>query len=234
MFSRRRRPELGDTHEAGDTPDTGTSNAKRSDRGWGPFTGGQLTAIILGLTLATAFPIGAWAVSGTTVFVTDKATGQTAAVSPTGQLSVNATGSVTATPTPPSESYNTRWVYVFDSDPCDSLTPKVPAGKALIVLSVTVNISGTSAPGPVIVAVEPAKPGTPCVPVVDAVDISGVSGQGASETIPFPQGLPIKSGHVLGMHVGSLTGTVVATAEVKGYLVSSSLCTVNAPPTGCW
>ena len=67
------------------TPDT---RRRRTGRGWGPFSGGQLTAIILGITLAIAYPVGAWAVSGSNVFVTDSISGKTARVDRLGNQKV--------------------------------------------------------------------------------------------------------------------------------------------------
>lgn len=218
MLHRRRR-----RHETDEAADTG-----RPQRGWGPFSGGQLTAIVLGITAAIAFPIGASAVTGTTVFVTDQTSGAKATVDATGHLAV------TASPTPPSSSYNTTWQYVFSNDSCTAITAPVPKDTALIVQAITVNINGTSNPGPVLVSTYGAKPGTPCIPLGNAVDISSVAGQGSSTVIEFPQGLPIKRGHVVGLFAGSLTGDVVATAEVKGYLVPAGQCTKVAPPVGCW
>lgn len=57
-------------HEA-----TRQSETRRPGRGLGPFTGAQLTVLILALVLAVAFPMGAWAVSGSNTFVTDALTG---------------------------------------------------------------------------------------------------------------------------------------------------------------
>jgi hypothetical protein len=41
----------------------------------GPFTGKQLTVIICTLMVLLLFPVGAWAVSGSNVFVTDASSG---------------------------------------------------------------------------------------------------------------------------------------------------------------
>src|ERR1700680_4478987 len=97
----RLRNNSSDVSDA--TGEPSTARRRREGRGWGPFSGGQLTAIILGVLAAIAFPVCAWAVSGTTVFVTDAVSGTHAKVNSLGQLSVAATGSVTATPTPPSQ-----------------------------------------------------------------------------------------------------------------------------------
>ncbi len=65
-------------------------------RGWGPFSGGQLTAIILGITIAIAFPVGAWAVSFTNVAITDPGGVNRAKVDTTGKLAVgDGSGSLT-------------------------------------------------------------------------------------------------------------------------------------------
>ena len=87
---------------------------------------------------------------------------------------------------------------------CNSITAPVPAGKALIVLSVTVNINAASNLGPVTVSVTPAKPGSPCTQLVPSgsANISSRPGQGSSENIPFPQGLPIEAGHGRGRGEG--------------------------------
>jgi hypothetical protein len=202
----------------------------RGHRGWGPFTGGQLTALILGVVVAIAFPVGAWAVSGTSVFVTDNVSGKTAAVNGLRQLSVAATGSVTATPTPPNASFD-QFSSVDNPGQCNSVTSTVPTGKALIVSSVTVDVR-TGTTGPFAVYLYAASPGSPCVPKAD-LDISEVSGAGHSEVIPFPEGLPIKAGHVIGVLLNGGSGDAFAYVNVKGYFVPSTMCTVSGPPTGC-
>src|SRR5439155_19085005 len=79
---------------------------RRAGRGWGPFSGGQLTMIVIAVVVTVGLPVGAFAVVQTSkVAVTDSATGKTAAVNAKRQLSVAATGLVTATPTPPNSSY---------------------------------------------------------------------------------------------------------------------------------
>jgi hypothetical protein len=52
----------------------------RLGRGWGPFSGGQLTMIIVTFAVLLLFPIGAWAISGSNVFVTDATSGSHASV----------------------------------------------------------------------------------------------------------------------------------------------------------
>ena len=45
----------------------------------GPFTGRQLTTIIVTLIVVVLFPLGAWAVTGSNVFVTDATSGTVSA-----------------------------------------------------------------------------------------------------------------------------------------------------------
>jgi hypothetical protein len=85
--------------------------------------------------------------------------------------------------------------------------------------------------GPVIVSLVAATPGSPCSGTSNA-DISVVSARGITEFIPFPQGYPIKAGHVLGLNVSSGSGDASMFVTVKGYWVSTT-CTVSGPPTGC-
>ena len=47
----------------------------RAPKTWGPFTGRQLTTIICVVFVTVMFPVGAWAVAGSNVFVTDAVSG---------------------------------------------------------------------------------------------------------------------------------------------------------------
>ena len=243
----RRRQNQSDASEANGEPD---KRRRREGRGWGPFSGGQLTAIILGITIAVAFPVGAWALTFSNVAITDPGgvnqanvdaqhnldtatrdavSGVAAKVNSLGQQLATVTGSVTATPTPLSASFDNE-TPVCQPSPCTSLTPTVPAGKALVVTSVTVAVSFVTT-GPAIVSLVAATPGSPCSGLSNA-DISEVSNSGMTEVIPFPQGYPIKAGHVLGLNLTSDSGDASAYVTVKGYMVSTT-CAVSGPPTGC-
>jgi hypothetical protein len=223
---------------------------RREGRGLGPFSGGQLTIIIVTFAVLLLFPIGAWALTFSNVAITDPGgvnqanvdaqhnldtatrdavSGVAAKVNSLGQQLAAVTGSVTATPTPLSASFDNE-TPVGQPSPCTSLTPTVPAGKALVVTSVTVAVSFVTT-GPVVVSLVAATPGSPCNGLSNA-DISEVSGRGETEFIPFPQGYPIKAGHVLGLNVSSGSGDASMFVTVKGYWVSTT-CTVSGPPTGC-
>jgi len=247
MWHRKIRPAPTDTAIA-------SREQRRQTRGWGPFSGGQLTTIICVVVVTVLFPAASWAVTGSSVFLTDPHNNHRAAIDAAGDLqthpngtqtvtgtvgvdgsvSVNGTanvsGSVTATPTPPSASYNS-FAIAGESAGCNSETAPVPAGEALIVTSITVRIASVTA-GPVSVYAVVAKPGSPCstLNTADAIDISGAD---VSQVMSFPSGFPIQPGHLVGISLASNSGDALGTVAVHGYLVSSALCTVTGPPTGC-
>ena len=93
-------------------PESGTEaiadkRQRRDGRGWGPFSGAQLTVIIVAIAVMILLPIGAFAaVTGSNVFVTDAVTGKQQKVNAAGQASVEvqattvlvASGTVTVDP----------------------------------------------------------------------------------------------------------------------------------------
>jgi len=241
---------------------TANESGKRrtTSRGWGPFSGGQLTTIICVVVVTVLFPVASWAASGSAVFLTDPHNNHHAAIDAAGNVqthpngtqavsgtvtvggtanvsgtvtvggTANVSGSVIATPTAPNASYNS-FAIAGESVSCSSETAPVPAGEALIVTSITVRVASVGT-GPVSVYALSATPGSPCVAVTtaDAIDISGA---GVSEVMSFPSGYPIEAGHLVGISLGSNSGNALATVAVHGYLVSSALCTVTGPPIGC-
>ena len=67
--------------------DASTEVRPQPRRGLGPFTGGQLTAIVIACVVAIGFPAGAFAaIASSNVFITDRATGAHASVSRLGNL----------------------------------------------------------------------------------------------------------------------------------------------------
>src|SRR6201988_2822509 len=68
----------------------GEKRRRREGRGWGPFSGGQLTVIIVAICVMVMLPVGAFAVvAGDNVFVTDPTTGKQAKVTPAGEVMTN-------------------------------------------------------------------------------------------------------------------------------------------------
>lgn len=106
-------------------------------RGWGPFTGRQLTTIICIGMVTILFPVGAWAaVSGSNVFVTDATSGVHAKVSSAGALSTS--GALSLTPT--SAMYHTEnlGANTCDRAQCTTLA-KPPTGKALAITTIEID-----------------------------------------------------------------------------------------------
>jgi hypothetical protein len=143
---------------------------RRDGRGLGPFTGGQLTAIVITFAVLLLFPLGAWAVTGNNVFVTDATsgtrakvdaknnlntaihdagTGTAAKVNGLGQLSAAVTGSVSA-----NVVYPTSAIFQggpIEPDTCSTapcaILAKPPSGKALVITSIHVETFRNSTPG---------------------------------------------------------------------------------------
>ena len=110
-------------------------NREKAERGLGPFTGRQLATIIVAVVVMVMLPVGAWAVSGSNVFITDAVSGTHASVNPSGALTV-----AQASP---------KNFYVHESFPGSSwvklATP--PAGKALVITSVLFDTWADATPG---------------------------------------------------------------------------------------
>ena len=67
----------------------GTKSRRRDGRGWGPFSGAQLTVIVVAISVMVMLPVGAFAVAtGSNVFVTDASTGHQQTVNNLGQALV--------------------------------------------------------------------------------------------------------------------------------------------------
>src|SRR4051812_20932837 len=68
------------------------AGSEESRRGLGPFSGGQLTLIIVVLALVIGLPIGAFAVSATNVSIVDSTGAKHANVDSNGQLLTRQSG----------------------------------------------------------------------------------------------------------------------------------------------
>jgi hypothetical protein len=103
----------------------------------GPFTGRQLTTIIVAIVVMALFPVGAWAASGSNSFVTDAVSGQHASVNSTGALNV-------AQASPKS--------FFSEATTTDSQVGfeeffRADASHAFIVTSIVFNVSNVVTPG---------------------------------------------------------------------------------------
>jgi hypothetical protein len=208
----------------------------RSGRGWGPFSGAQLTTMVCVIVAAVAFPVAASAVSGSNVFVTDATSGKTAKVSTAGAVTVAGTvgsklqGSTSGNKAEVSADQqllvteaNASSDYTSASSVTggDAATPQlnsVPGGDAVIVKEVHINAFGTSGTDPFFGVFLSTDQG--CVGGrvgIEAVDVA--SGVSSVNDLPFDPGLVVPAGDQLCMQ--SLVGASADTAVV-GYVIPAA------------
>jgi len=194
---------------------------------WGPFTGRQLTTIICVAVVVVLFPVAAWGISTSSVFLTDPHTKAHASITKQGQLSTRATVSGTVfTQVSPGASYNAVQQLDQSKEGCSPVTSTVPSGHVLVVTSVTVSVESVSA-GPVD---SDLWVGAACTHLAAGLVAAG---PGQSVTLPLPSGLPIKPGHRLFVNLSSQSGNASVLVDTNGFYAPSTQCTVAGPPVGC-
>jgi hypothetical protein len=204
MFKRR--------YSANSDDDTPRTKKRHDGRGLGPFSGGQLTIIIVTILVLVAFPFAAGAVTGNNIFVTDATSGAHAKVDRTGALKVGGAIGVSGLP---KENTYFRFgpVDVTPTSGCRVSTPPLPSGKALIVTMLHVDIFQA-----------PASPGTghflaayadtACTKIVEDDNPAALG----ITALPFTPGIATTTG----VSMRSFGGDVSAEVEIIGYLVSAS------------
>ena len=198
----------------------------RQSRGLGPFSGAQLTIIIVTFALLLLFPIGAWAVSGSNVFVTDAISGQHASVNTAGALNVAQAGP---------KSFFYRGV------PADVATFKqviaAPPGRALVFPSIAYNVFKATVTGANhFIGIAVSKTNDTCSQVVidptSGLTAANLNPATVGETvIPFQPGLVVPAGRALcafnidptniGAEVYAYGFTIAAASAPTGASVSS-------------
>jgi hypothetical protein len=157
----------------------------------GPFTGGQLTTIVVAFVVVIGFPFAAFAVTGNNVFVTDATSGKHAKVDSTGNLETKVVkGSVTALP------LGTAAFHALTYS-CGQCAIAVPAsGKALLVTSVHLNLESVTATGSNDFL--SLYRGTDSTCSTNEAEIGLVSPSEVGEIVlPFEPGFPIQAGKAL-------------------------------------
>ena len=199
----------------------------------GPFTGRQLTTIIVTLIVVLLFPLGAWAVAGSNIFVTDATSGARAKVDGNGNLQTKvSSGFVNATPAAPSQQHVSTVTFSDVGPKCKTLvTP--PAGKAVVITSVHFQVRVYDA-GPNTRLGDLGHSGSNgCTGgnvTLDGVSFFGNVPQSniwqgaASQELDFPSGLAVANGHTLTVSVaGGPDDNWRVTAF--GYLIAANQCT---------
>jgi hypothetical protein len=189
----------------------------------GPFTGRQLTTIIIALIAgAVLIPTGAYAVGAIThVDIQDKVTRTPAVVTPTGHLQV-----AEAAPGALFQNFSTGLTSTFKS------VASPPGGAALVITTVHVDTFADPTPGAGQAVDLQLGTGTTCSGFVGTY-FQTVNPGGMGETdIPLAPGLGIPAGDSL---CASEFGSVKADVSVSGYTVpagtvpAASLNAVPAP-----
>ena len=211
---------------------------KPRGRGLGPFSGGQITIIIVTLALVVGFPVSALAVTGNNVFLTDATSGKHATVNSNGQLATQASGTVTARPQSPNSLFHSEAFVVATNGNAncqlfvnsDAAYPNGAGGTGGMVLT-QFHVAAFGIPGlqwsihrfsncSDTELAEGRIPGTLS---------SSAPGGDADEEQTFPSGIAIAQDGKLYIRVApsfTSTGSVEATAH--GYLTNNTSIPANA------
>jgi hypothetical protein len=190
---------------------------------WGPFSGAQLTMMLVTLIVVVALPIGAGAVlTFSNVAITDPGGVNQATVDSAHNLhtsvnggTVGVTGSVTATKSPPSLTFHK---YVAGLGTACITVATAPAGKALVVDEIHVSESALTTTGALVVTL--AKGSCATKTTVDNPSFNKV---GQNSSLSYPAGLPFATG--VSLVALSNDAGAAYTVSVHGYLLPSSACT---------
>ena len=187
-------------------------------RGLGPFSGTQLTLIIVTVVAVALFPVGAWAISSANVVVTDSSSGARATVNGAGALTVNE-----ASP----KTFFGNAIVPSDIQPGEFVPIATPApGHALVITSLVVDVLKITTPD------QSANVGF-AVSTHDASCDTVVKLQGFNDLVlttpqtrgatvfPFQPGIPIPAGRALCLEQGN-TNNLLSEDGAYGYTVPAS------------
>ena len=149
-------------------------------RGWGPFSGGRLTAIILGIVIAIAFPVGAFAVVATSnAFITGAKSGAHARVGAKGQRAV-------APPVAPGSMFSFAGFGTLNESGA-AIHPG-SATNTLVLTSISVGVNGDI---PVSANFDLTSAGATCVATPKQIGIGTISPSQTEVSMTFPTGIAI-------------------------------------------
>jgi hypothetical protein len=192
------------------------SEETEGGRGLGPFTGRQLATIIVAVIVMLMLPVGAWAVSGSNVFLTDATSGTHAAVNSTGALTV-----AQASP---------KNFYVHERFPTGvwSKLATPPAGKALVITSILFDTWAVASPGlGSNIALEMSTTDNSCTSITNTqvADVNP-SGVGAT-TVPFQPGLVVPANRSL-CELNGNPGSLNVEVYAYGFLIPAASAPAGA------
>jgi len=192
-----------------------TADRPAAARGWGPFTGRQLTTIVCIGIVTVLFPVTAFAVSGSPVFVVDAHTHKSAAVDASGNVQTKVNGGAPGNLAATSQFVESNEL-VVPADITPLFTP--PAGKELIVTDVHLDWFGQPAPATdPYVLLEVGDQLTCANLVVASAQLFDLPDAQDHDQAQFSPGYIVPAGKALCVRVQTTSGTAIATAF--GYLV---------------
>jgi hypothetical protein len=195
--------------------------AEQSVKRWGPFSGRQLTVIFVSLIAGVVLlPVAAFGVAkAKPFFITDSTTGARVAggklsvdtgLAPTG--SVNVSGSVTATATPPAQLWNNTEYFLHNGDTAVT----APAGKAIVITEMYITRYGGPASGVLLLA--------------GGRQLGYWNFQDANtHDVPFPNGVVVKDGNPAVFYIEGNPGSNYL-ISYYGYTIPAATC---APAGTC-
>jgi hypothetical protein len=196
-------------------------------RTWGPFTGRQLTTIICVGMVTVLFPVTAFAVSGSPVFLVDAHTRKSAAVDSAGNVQTKVNGGAPGNLSAPSQFVQSNEL-VLNVPATPALTPLVTpsGGKQLILTDVHLDWFGQPAPtGDPFVVLQLGDQTTCANPIVASSQIFDLPTQQGFEQVKFSPGFIVPAGKAVCTRIETTSGTAILNAF--GYLVPGG--TVAAP-----
>ena len=182
-------------------------------RGIGPFTGGQLATVVCVLVVAITFPVGAWAVTSSSVQITNGSSGTHAKVTAGGALEV--AGSLTPASVAPSSLYHGATLICHG---CFATLASAPAAKSLVITSLWVNAEVIAGNTTYFYLDNVPTGGTKCLNGSFTLVAEVTSPTLGPENLPMATGLAIPAHDALCTYeLGTVSSASASEAFVVGY-----------------
>jgi hypothetical protein len=193
-----------------------------NERTWGPFSGRQLTTMVVSLILVLGVPGTVWAVDTfSNVAIEDPVSGVKASVDSSKRLKVgDGSGAMTVDGTiTDATPANLVRIFAGAGSSCSNVYT-IPAGKALILKSMTAYMHTAGSPGSDVEAI--VYPAANCASALAAAAISDRAHETVFQT--FGSGIGVPAGRTISTLGFNTSGTV----HLYGYLVPASAVPATA------
>ncbi len=195
-------------------------------RTWGPFNGRQLTTIICVGVVTVLFPVTAFAVSGSPVFLLDPHTRKSAAVDLSGNVQTKVNGGA-----PGNLAATSQFVQSNELVLASAFVPLLtPGGKELIVTDVHLDWFGVPVPASdPFVVLEVGDQGTCANVAVASSQVFDLPATQGFDQVKFSPGYIVPAGKALCARVETTAGTAIVNGF--GYFVAAgSVAAPHAQP----